>query len=197
MGHSLSLKITFSNQRPINGPFKKLDLPIFNGSVPICIRPSSAIHFGMPLWRIPQSSALARRNREHQRGIRIYEREIRIFAGTCLYYGCIRRRGDGRAEDIRSRRDHGDRLPHQERGDAGASADCSSVSRGNQGAGFGFSWGRAANAHRAVQCDQHPSQQRRRRLYPRQSARSRFQSHSSVGQWPSLCAGWDGREFFR
>ena len=41
MGRSLSLKITFSNQRPIKGPFKKLSLPIFNGSVPICTRLSS------------------------------------------------------------------------------------------------------------------------------------------------------------
>ena len=32
------------------------------------------------------------------------------------------------------------------------------VSRGDQGAGLGLSWGRAANAHRAVQCDQHPIQ---------------------------------------
>ena len=69
------------------------------------------------------------------------------------------------------------------------------VIRGNQGAGLGLSWGRAANAHCAVQCDQHPSQQRRRWLHPRQSARPRFQSHPRVGQWPSLCAGRDGREF--
>ena len=145
----------------------------------------------------PQSLALARRNREHQRGVRIYEREIRIFASPRLYYGRIRRRRDGRAEDIRSRRDHSDWLPHQKRGDAGTSADCRYVSRGNQGAGLGLSWGRVANAHRAVQCDQHPSQQRRRRLDPRQSARPRFQSHPRVGQWPSLRAGRDGREFIR
>ena len=55
----------------------------------------------------------------------------------------------------------------------------------------------AANAHRAVQCDQHPSQQRRRRLYPRQPARPRCPSHPRVGQWPSLRAGRDGREFIR
>ena len=52
--------------------------------------------------------------------------------------------------------------------------------------------GRAANAHRAVQCDQHPSQQRRRRLYSRQPARPRFPSHPRVGQWPSLRAGGTG-----
>ena len=53
------------------------------------------------------------------------------------------------------------------------------------------------NAHRAVQCNQRPSQQRRRRLYPRQSAWTRFQSHPGVGQWPSLRAGRDRREFLR